>query len=154
KNLLAVIQGMARQTAATSLTTADFLNRFAARLQSLAGSHDLLVQENWQSASMVDLVRSQLGHYFDEANERILFSGPQIRLKPEAVQNIGMALHELATNAAKYGALSAPSGRVTIEWQVEEGADGAPRLRICWEEEGGPRVTEPQHKGFGRVVTE
>jgi PAS domain S-box-containing protein len=154
KNLLAVIQAIMRQTASNSDSIEDFETRFSARLQSLAGSHDLLVREDWQGASMRDLVRSQLGHYEDRIDSRIELTGGSLQIRPDAAQHIGMALHELATNAAKYGALSTPNGKVGISWKVEPAADGIPMCTLSWEESGGPPVERPGRRGFGRVVIE
>jgi PAS domain S-box-containing protein len=153
KNLLAVIQAMARQTARYAGTTEGFLERFGARLQALATSHDLLVQESWYGASLHDLVKSQLGHYLDRAGSQILMEGPPILLKPEAAQGLGLALHELATNAAKYGALSSTAGRVLIKWNRIPAADGH-GLNLLWEEQGGPDVQTPERRGFGLMVIE
>ena len=108
KNLLAVIQAMARQTARHAGSTEAFLNQFAARLQALAASHDLLVRESWYGASLRELVQSQLTAYIGSAEEQVAIDGPPAALKPEAAQNLGLALHELAVNAAKFGALSVP----------------------------------------------
>ena len=116
KNLLAVIQAMARQTARHSGSVESFLTQFGARLQALAASHDLLVRESWYGASLGELIRSQLGGYLDGSTAQVSIEGPAIALKPEAAQNLGLALHELAVNAAKFGALSVPSGRVSITW--------------------------------------
>src|SRR5215210_4794389 len=152
KNLLAVIQAMARQTARHSGTIEGFLEQFSARLQALATSHDLLVQESWYGASLLELVRTQLGHYLDRNGSQISLAGPSVLLKPEAAQSLGLALHELATNAAKYGALSAPGGSVQIVWrrllEPEEG------IEIDWTETGGPSVKEPERRGFGSLVIE
>src|SRR5262249_21776798 len=104
KTLLAVIQPMAGQPARRSESIEVFIDRFGARLQALATSHDLLIQESWHGALLSDLVRSQLGHYLDREDAQFTVEGPSVFLKPEAAQNIGLALHELATNAAKYGA--------------------------------------------------
>ncbi|GIK79501.1 MAG: hypothetical protein GHHEDOFH_00195 [Pseudorhodoplanes sp.] len=150
KNLLAVIQAMARQTAKHAGTTERFLARFGARLQALARSHDLLVQESWYGASLYDLVRSQLGHYIERDNPQVAVDGPTVRLKPEAAQSLGLALHELATNAAKYGALSRARGRVAIGWQVQ--ADGG--VALHWIESKGPKVASPMRRGFGSLVIE
>src|SRR6478609_9528706 len=106
KNLLAVIQAMARQTGRHAGSTESFLTQFSARLQALAASHDLLVRESWYGASLGELVRSQLGGYLDAPVTQVSIEGPAIALKPEAAQNLGLALHELAVNAAKFGALS------------------------------------------------
>lgn len=153
KNLLAVIQAMARQTARHSGSVNDFLDRFGARLQALATSHDLLVQESWHGASLQSLVQLQLGHYLERADPQIAFEGPAILLKPEAAQGLGLALHELATNAAKYGALSTPAGRVAIRWRRLPASEGH-GVELTWEERGGPGVAPPEHRGFGTLVIE
>ena len=154
KNLLSVIQAIMRQTASNCQSVEDFEARFAARLQSLAGSHDLLVHEDWQGASMRELVRSQLGHYSDREDPQIQLTGEPLQIPPDAAQHIGMALHELATNAAKYGALSMPTGKVQISWRTLTSPDGIPMCRLSWEESGGPPVERPSRRGFGRVVIE
>jgi PAS domain S-box-containing protein len=153
KNLLAVIQAMARQTARFPGSTEDFLQKFNARLQSLATSHDILVHHEWQSASLADLARLQLGPYFDGREPQISIEGPTVLLKPDAAQNLGFALHELATNAAKYGALSVPAGRVSIEWRWLPEVDGN-GIELNWVESGGPAVEMPTHRGFGSLVIE
>jgi PAS domain S-box-containing protein len=152
KNLLAVIQAMARQTARHSGTIEGFLEQFSARLQALATSHDLLVQESWYGASLLELVRTQLGHYLDRNGSQIAMAGPSVLLKPEAAQSLGLALHELATNAAKYGALSVPGGAVQILWRKLQGSEGG--IEILWSEDGGPAVKEPERRGFGSLVIE
>lgn len=153
KNLLAVIQAMARQTARHSDSIDSFLDQFGNRLQALATSHDLLVQEGWYGASLRELVKSQLGHHIDLVGAQVLMDGPMVSLKPEAAQNLGLALHELATNAAKYGALSVPEGKVVITWRWQRGSDGS-RLDVTWSEEGGPLVKAPRRRGFGTLVIE
>ncbi|MEJ2378912.1 MAG: HWE histidine kinase domain-containing protein [Pseudolabrys sp.] len=107
KNLLAVIQAMARQTAHHAGSIDAFLKQFGARLQALAASHDLLVRESWYGASLGELVRSQLAAYINRGPGQVTFEGPDVALKPEAAQNLGLALHELAINAATFGALDA-----------------------------------------------
>jgi len=159
KNLLAVIQAMARQSRIGSRTVQEFESRFSARLQALAASHDLLVQRNWHGVAISDMVRSQLGHLVDQRANRIDIKGPYVFVAPEAAQNIGMALHELSTNATKYGALSVPKGRVEVCWSLERshdgnGAEGARDLKITWTELEGPAVEPPTYKGFGHVVME
>ncbi len=154
KNLLTVIQAIMRQTANNCSSVEDFETRFAARLQSLAGSHDLLVQEDWQGASMREIVRSQLGHYSDRDDPQIELTGEPLQIPPDAAQHIGMALHELATNAAKYGALSTTEGKVQISWRTAPAPDGTPMCHLAWEESGGPPVERPARRGFGRVVIE
>jgi two-component sensor histidine kinase len=149
KNLLAVIQAMARQTAVTAGSAHDFEQIFSARLQALAASHDILMDEDWHGASIDELVRTQVGHYVDLIGTRIDLAGPEMMLKPEAAQNLGLALHELSTNAAKYGGLSDEDGRVEIRWELADD-----RFRISWQELGGPPVSAPSREGFGhKVVT-
>lgn len=150
KNLLAVIQALARQTSRHAGSLENFLDEFSARLQALSRSHDLLVQEEWHSVSLRDLARSQLGHYLDSEQPRISVEGPNVHLKPEAAQSLGLALHELAVNAAKYGALSNPSGRVDVSWERDAAGEGIVVIR--WLERGGPKVEHPKKHGFGTLA--
>jgi PAS domain S-box-containing protein len=152
KNLLAVIQAMARQTAHHAGSIDSFLHQFGARLQALAASHDLLVRESWYGASLNELVRSQLSAYIANDGQQITIEGPEVALKPEAAQNLGLALHELAVNAARYGSLSVPSGRVSITWSRND--SGAQSLTLDWREEHGPKVKGRRKKGFGSLVIE
>lgn len=153
KNLLAVIQAMARQTARHTGSVDSFLSQFGARLQALAASHDLLVRESWYGASLGELIRSQLGGYLDAPVNQVSIEGPAIALKPEAAQNLGLALHELAVNAAKFGALSVPNGRVSITWsQRDHGDDNS--VELDWHEQLGPKVKVRRRKGFGSMVIE
>ena len=153
KNLLAVIQAMARQTARHTGSVETFLTQFGARLQALAASHDLLIRESWYGASLGELVRSQLGVYLDGQAAQVSIEGPAIAIKPEAAQNLGLALHELAVNAAKYGALSVPVGRVVITWNRLENVDGS-AVELDWREKLGPKVKARRRKGFGSMVIE
>ncbi len=150
KNLLAVVMAVSNQTARQVSDVSQYQARFAERLTALAHCHDLLVRDNWHGASFSDLVSAQLKP-FQATEGRIDVAGPTIVLKPDAVQNLGLALHELATNASKHGALSGPDGKVSILWLRDE-ASG--RVRVCWSESGGPAVTPPNRKGFGHVVIE
>ncbi len=100
----------------------------------------------------MQLIRSQLQHYNDLFGSRIQLEGPDLILRPEAAQNIGIALHELSTNAAKFGALSDSQGTVTISWKIVRDDQNADRLQMRWEERSGPAVTPPRHKGFGHMV--
>jgi PAS domain S-box-containing protein len=149
KNLLAVIQALARQTSRHAGSLESFLEEFSARLQALSRSHDLLVQEEWHSAGLRDLVRSQLGHYIDRAESQINIEGPAVHLKPEAAQSLGLALHELAVNAAKYGALSTPQGHVDVIWEPNDEPSG---IVIRWLERDGPKVAQPKKHGFGTMA--
>jgi PAS domain S-box-containing protein len=153
KNLLAVIQAMARQTARHSGSIDGFLTQFGARLQALASSHDLLVRESWHGASLSELIQTQLAGFFERGGGRVSIDGPTVALKPEAAQNLGLALHELAANAAKYGSLSVPDGRVTITWKRFDVANGG-GLELDWCEELGPKVKMRRKRGFGSLVIE
>ena len=143
-NLLAVVQAMA-QHIADSGDGRDFVQRFTQRLSALAASNNLLVSGKWQGVELAKLVASQLAPFGPAG--RVDASGPPLRLKPQAAQAIGMALHELATNAAKYGALSTASGTVTVDWRLEQD-----RFIIDWRERGGPAVAPPRRTGFGHTV--
>ena len=153
KNLLAVIQAMARQTARTSRSLDDFQQRFTARVKGLSQSHDLLVKTEWHGVPVGELVRTHVAPFVDRVEQVLVLSGPDLLLKPEAAQNIGLALHELATNASKHGALSSPTGRIEIQWRLEQ-RDGERRFKMTWRESGGPPVSEPKQRGFGHSVVE
>jgi PAS domain S-box-containing protein len=153
KNLLAVIQGLARQTARHVTSIDHFIEQFGARLQALATSHDLLVQEGWHGASLSELARVYLGQNLGLCGAQISASGPDIFLKPEATQSVGLALHELTANAISYGALSDPAGRVTVAWQRAAPEEGG-GVELVWSESGGPAVTSPENRGFGRMMIE
>lgn len=147
KNLLAVIQGIAGQTIRSVDTLADFKTRFMQRLQGIAATQDILVRQDWIGGDLRELVATQL-EVFDLGEGRITLSGPDVSLSADAVQSLGLALHELATNALKYGALSATAGKVCVAWIVQ--ADGA--LAVTWIEQGGPPVVAPSRTGFGSMV--
>ncbi|ACK49199.1 signal transduction histidine kinase [Methylocella silvestris BL2] len=152
KNLLSVIESILRQSAKGSVSKDDFVARFSDRLRALAHSHDLLAKTNSLSVSMTDLIFSQVGHHWEPGQRRIMLSGLGVRLKPDAAQMIGMALHELSTNAAKYGALSNAIGRVSIGWRVDHEAEAEPMFVLNWVERGGPPVQAPERAGFGTTV--
>ncbi len=152
KNLLAVVQAIAGQTARNSPSIDEFQARFSQRVSAMARSQDLLVASNWTGASMTELVRTQLAPFAEEKSSRITMSGPTLDLKPDAVHSLTLALHELATNAAKYGALSVPEGRVAIAWELGGSNNGERRFRMSWRETNGPPVTPPVRNGFGHVV--
>jgi PAS domain S-box-containing protein len=152
KNLLMVIQSIARRTARSAGTMEDFESRFERRLQGLAASHDVLVSKNWQGAPLAELVRQQLVPFVEVQSSRFELAGPDTIVTAEAAQTIGLAIHELATNAIKYGALSEPSGGVSISWALGKNAGASPQLLLTWTERGGPPVLPPSRKGFGHVV--
>lgn len=145
-NLLTVVQSVARQTARNG-DPASYVGALCDRIQSLAASQKLLVENEWRGTEMRDLVHVQLAMFQDLIGDRIVVDGPRAQLSAAATQGVGMALHELATNAAKYGALSNASGRVRIEWTIEQDA-----FRISWREEDGPTVQPPARRGFGQTV--
>jgi PAS domain S-box-containing protein len=142
KNTLATIQSLAVQTGKRAATVEEFHHNFESRLLSLASTHDALTRSGWQVASLRELVQHELKPY---GPDRCVIAGDDVQLAPKQALAIGMVLHELATNAAKYGALSPPSGLVQIVWT--QGPDEALRLR--WVEMGGPPVATPLRKGFG-----
>lgn len=145
-NLLAIVQAIARRTAGSE-EPAHFAASFNQRIAGLAASNDLLIASTIEGIAIGDLIKSQLAHLDDLIGSRIELHGPRIRLKPDAARVIGMAMHELSTNAEKYGALSSDEGRIRIEW-----VDG-PELVIRWTESGGKPITEPPvREGFGRQV--
>ena len=153
KNLLSVVQSIARQTSRTTDSLEDFDTRFGLRLQGLAASHDVLVDEDWRGAPLTGLVRQQLQPFVNEAEgTRVKFSGPQVVVTAQAAQAIGLALHELATNSLKYGALSTGAGHVEVSWAFENGGSEPRQLTLRWVERGGPPVTMPTRKGFGHMV--
>lgn len=151
KNLLGVVLSVARQTAGGNHE--EYMQRFAERIQSLAAGQDLLVKSQWKGVPLDDLVTAQLGHFKDLIGDRIVLAGPAVLLSATTAQTIGMALHELATNASKYGALSTDQGRVDIAWQSVAGSGSARRFVMTWTESGGPPVRAPQRRGFGSTVT-
>lgn len=151
KNLLAVVQSIAGQTARVGDST-TFLPRFRDRLGALAASQTLLVESEWKGVGVAELVKAQLAHFADLFGRRLTLEGAELRLKPDVAQAIGMALHELSTNAAKYGALSNSTGIVRVEWSIRAGAPRR-RFHIRWAESGGPSSDAPAKPGFGSVVT-
>ena len=151
KNLLAVVQGLSRMIARRSDGINDFETRFNGCIQALAYSHDLLVQHDWQGATLEELLRVQLAPFGGVDSGKILLDGPEIFLTPQTMQSLGLIMHELGTNATKHGALSRSSGSVSVSWTRDPQHQG---VELIWAEQGGPRVSEPDHKGFGQVVFE
>jgi PAS domain S-box-containing protein len=147
KNMLSVVDAIAHQTVASH--PEDFVERFSERIQALSANQDLLVRNEWQGVDVEELVHAQLAHFAGLIGSRIDTRGPKLRLKAGAAQAIGLALHELATNAGKYGALSTDTGRVDVSW----GTDGDV-LTMSWTEREGPPVSAPKRRGFGTVVME
>ncbi|OAN63088.1 sensor histidine kinase [Sphingomonas sp. TDK1] len=152
KNVLAVVQSVAAQTL-RGVPEAEAASRnLSARLVALGAATDVLTGTSWRSADLRELATRALSPH-GRIGERILLSGPAVTLRPELTVAFALALHELATNAAKYGALSNDIGTVTLAWSVDgDGDDGV--LAVSWREQGGPPVTPPERKGFGSVLIE
>lgn len=142
KNTLSIVQSLAHQTFRTSKSPADAIQAYEGRLSALASAHNLLTRENWEAASIRAMVDQALAPFCSD--NRCSTSGPDLRLTPQMAVSLTLALHELATNASKYGALSVPDGRISVDW-----SDGENRLHLKWEEQGGPPVTAPTSSGFG-----
>jgi PAS domain S-box-containing protein len=152
KNTLATVQSLAAQSfrdANQSLA----LSQFESRLIALSRAHDVLTQENWRDVDIQDLIGRTITLICVEPERRFEIDGPAVRLRPKAALSLSMAFHELCTNAAKYGALANGTGRVKIGWDVV-GTDAECRLRLRWEENGGPTVEMPRRKGFGSRLLE
>ncbi len=150
KNLLTVIQGIAHRTARTSSSLQEFEDRFGRRLAALAASHNVLISQDGKAAQLDALVREQLSSFIDQDTNRIEVRGPTVFVNANSAQMIGLAIHELATNAVKHGSLALPTGRVSITW--DNGAGGGSSLGIHWRESDGPPVREPTRTGFGHTV--
>jgi PAS domain S-box-containing protein len=149
-NMLSVVQAVARRTIAA--TSEEFIARFENRIQSLAASQGLLVRNEWMGADLGELIRSQLGHFSDLLGTRIELRGPSLLINASAAQTLGMALHELATNAGKYGALAEDGGHISIEWSLAPGESGNEVFLMNWRERGGKPVSAPSRQGFGSTV--
>jgi PAS domain S-box-containing protein len=147
KNMLSLVQAIARQTVASN--PEDFIERFTDRIQALAANQNLLVRKEWRGVDVEDLARAQLAHFADLVGSRITVHGPAVRLNAVAAQAIGLALHELATNAGKYGALSLDAGRVDVCWRLDGDV-----FAMSWAERNGPPVSPPKRQGFGTTVVD
>lgn len=149
KNLLSVVMAIAQQTAASS--PREFVKRFSNRVQALAVNHDLLVKSQWRNIETSELISGQLAHFGDIVGKRILVGGPPLRLRSATAQSIGMVVHELSTNAVKYGALSSDEGRIEITWEID-GSGTEPLFLVRWTERNGPPIVAPTYRGFGTTV--
>jgi two-component sensor histidine kinase len=151
KNLVAVMQSISRHTMHHTTTKDEFEVRFSGRLRALGRSIDCLMANDWHEARIDELVRLELTTFGALDGAQFSAEGPPIALQPNAARNIGLALHELATNACKHGALSVPQGKVAVHWKLVNRGERQ-RFRMSWRESGGPIVIEPKHWGFGRQV--
>jgi two-component system CheB/CheR fusion protein len=150
KNLFAVVQVLAERSASKATSAAECLEAFRGRLQALNVAHAALIAGDWKWASLASLVQTALEPYFREG-DRIRLDVQDLRLNPDFAVTLASGLNELATNAAKYGALANPTGRVTFTARVEVGESGD-ELRLVWREDGGPAVNAPAHAGFGTTM--
>lgn len=155
KNTLSTVQSIVWQALRTTSDRDEIRKAIESRLFALSRSHDLLTRDNWAGAGLFDLVTTELEPFgvLGGRKERLVISGDNIVLAPKATLALGIAFHELATNAVKYGAFSNDAGSVHVSWTVAVAPDGA-RLRLRWEERDGPPATPPSHKGFGSQVLE
>jgi two-component sensor histidine kinase len=153
RNTLGTVQAMLGSTARSARSVEQFYRSFSARIASLARVQTLLTEDYWQLASLREMLEHELQPFLDEGHDRVLLSGPPVELSADLAIPVGMSLHELTTNAIRFGALSVPEGRVEVTWNLLEDA-GRRRLYLEWIECGGPPVGEPQHKGFGTTLLE
>lgn len=148
KNTLSIIQAIAQQSLKDETIAPHVRQAFEGRLTALSAAHSLLTNQNWEAASLgqlvADAVSAVRGH-----DERVTVSGPDLMLQPKTAVSLAMAIHELATNAVKYGSLSVPEGRVSVTWETADG-----RLRLAWQEADGPHVVAPTRRGFGTRMIE
>jgi PAS domain S-box-containing protein len=151
KNTLATVISIARQSFPRNPIIDDARRSFDARIRALAQTHNRLAEANWSGVSLEAMLLDGLAPYFREGGRNVRVSGPPMAFSAKCALTLGMAIHELATNAAKYGALSTKAGSVDVAWQVDS-QNG--QLRICWAEAGGPTVSAPESSGFGRLFLE
>lgn len=150
KNTLATVQAIATQSLRGPEVSDEARDRFKARLMALARANDVLVDDTWRGATLGDVAAQVAAPYGGVDPKRFALQGPEVRLRPELAVAVTLALHELATNAAKYGALSIATGRIDLAWAVDGEAFG-----LVWREIGGPPVTPPERVGFGdRLIRE
>ena len=145
KNMLSVVQALARRSGGSD---PDFIRRFENRLTSLSANQDLLIRRGWSKVMMGELANAQLAILGRESLAQVHIQGQSVSLSPKSAEVIGMALHELTTNALKYGALSVPSGKVTLSWKETAGGN----FQIDWRESNGPQVKQPERSGFGTTL--
>lgn len=154
KNQLAVISSIVRATLRSSPDPAEFATALTGRLQSFAAAQDILVSQHWERAELKDIAEAQLQAHADPELGRVTLSGPPVMLPADLAVPVGLALHELATNASKYGALSVPQGRVEVDWTITPVDGGGRLLTLHWRESGGPPVSTPTRRGFGSMLIE
>ena len=151
RNTLAMVQALLGATARTTGTIREFYRSFSARIGSLAKTQTLLTEDYWQTAPLRELVLKELRPFEEHGNRRFVLEGPSVELSADLAVPIGMALHELTTNAALHGALSLPAGRVEVTWDLKT-VEGVRKVHIDWRESGGPPVRTPEREGFGSTL--
>ena len=150
KNILACVAVIAQNTGDATKSMGDFLNLLNGRLHSLANTHALLSRNRWHGVSLAELVRGELAPWMQDGNT--LIDGPDVVLTAEATQPVSMVLHELVTNATKYGAFSNGHGRISVRWRRHAHSDLGSKLVLEWQEAGGPSVSAVNSHGYGTSV--
>ncbi|MFC7554187.1 HWE histidine kinase domain-containing protein [Pseudoroseomonas wenyumeiae] len=150
RNILGLIRGLVKQSQGNASSVEDFATMIGGRIQALARAHDQITADKWQPAPLADLVLAEAAAYLEHRADRVILSGPPVLLEPNAHTTMALVIHEMMTNAVKYGALCDRHGTVRIGWRRLEGGD----LEILWNEEGGPPVQAPSRKGFGTTIIE
>jgi two-component sensor histidine kinase len=153
KNTLANVRAMMGATTRSSGSVEEFVRDFSARIVSLADTHSMLTDDYWQTASLQKLLEAELRHYETHDKPRIFLEGPAVTLVADIAIPVGMAIHELASNSSKFGALSRPQGRLDVRWSVNPAGD-AQVVNLDWEERNGPPVEPPKRRGFGTILLE
>ncbi|HZH51496.1 MAG TPA: HWE histidine kinase domain-containing protein [Microvirga sp.] len=153
KNTLATVQSIVSQSLRSAPTPPEARAAIEQRMIALSRAHDVLTRQGWEGASLRDIVAQAVEPFEAPGESRFHIQGPDIRLSPRMALDLAMALHELATNAVKYGALSNDTGTIRLTWTIDEASD-PPRLRLRWEEQGGPVVAPPKTRGFGSRLIE
>ncbi len=153
RNTLALVQSLLGSTARSSHSIDEFYHAFSSRIASLARTQTLLTEDYWQMASLREMLEYELHLFLDEGSRRVVLDGPPMDLAADLAIPVGMALHELASNAKRHGALSVPQGWVEVRWGLRQ-VDGKRKLHLEWKEHGGPPVQPPQHRGFGSTLLE
>jgi two-component sensor histidine kinase len=151
KNTLAMVQALVGATGRSTGSFDAFYRSFSDRIASLARTHGLLTEDYWQTAPLREIARNELKPFAESRQPRFMLLGPPVELAADLAVPVGMALHELTTNAVRYGALSVPEGYIELRWSVGE-VEGVRKLHLQWTEIGGPPVAEPQHRGFGSTL--
>jgi two-component sensor histidine kinase len=151
KNTLAAVQALVGATGRSTGSFDEFYRSFSKRIASLAKTHNLLTEDYWQTAPLREIALNELKPFAESRQPRFILLGPPVELAADLAVPVGMALHELTTNAVRYGALSVPAGYVEVRWNVTE-TEGVRKLHLAWREFGGPPVSKPQRQGFGSTL--